>query len=88
MFRSLFCGTYILSLCKETYFSQALKCHLFKGNNGKKINNKKDLNSRNTGNDVYSGDRYSGNDGYSGLNLPDDELLFTVSGITAIADKK
>ena len=42
----------------------------------------------NTGNDGYSGDRYSGNDGYSGLNPPDDAILFTVSGITAIADKK
>ena len=38
--------------------------------------------------DVYSGDLYSGNDGYSGLNPPDDAILFTVSGITAIADKK
>ena len=42
----------------------------------------------NTGNDVYSGDRYSGNDRYSGLKPPDDAILFTVSGITAIADKK
>ena len=41
-----------------------------------------------TGNDVYSGDRYSGNDQYSGLKTPDDAILFTVSGITAIADKK
>ena len=41
-----------------------------------------------TGNDVYSGDRYCGNDRYSGLNPPDDAILFTVSGITAIADKK
>ena len=41
----------------------------------------------NTGNDGYSGDRYSGNDGYSGLNPPDDAILFTVIGITAIADK-
>ena len=40
-----------------------------------------------TGNNGYSGDRYSGNDGYSGLNPPDDAILFTVSGITAIADK-
>ena len=40
-----------------------------------------------TDNDGYSGDRYSGNDGYSGLNPPDDAILFTVSGITAIADK-
>ena len=41
----------------------------------------------NTVNDGYSGDRYSGNDGYSGLNPPHDAILFTVSGITAIADK-
>ena len=41
-----------------------------------------------TGNDGYSGDRYSGNDGYSGLKPPDDAILFTVSGFTAIADKK
>ena len=41
-----------------------------------------------TVNDGYSGDRYSGNDGYSGLNPPDDAILFTFSGITAIADKK
>ena len=40
-----------------------------------------------TGNDGYSGDPYSGNDGYSGLNPPDNAILFTVSGITAIADK-
>ena len=44
--------------------------------------------SASTDNDGYSGDRYSGNDGYSGLNPPDDAILFTVSGITAIADKK
>ena len=43
--------------------------------------------TRYTGNDRYSGDRYSGNDGYSGLKTPDDAILFTVSGITAIADK-
>ena len=41
-----------------------------------------------TGNDVYSGDPYSGNDRYSGPKPPDDAILFTVSGITAIADKK
>ena len=41
-----------------------------------------------TGNDGYSGNPYSGNDGYSGLNPPDDTILFTVCGITAIADKK
>ena len=39
-------------------------------------------------NDVYSGDRYCGNDGFSGPNPPDHAILFTVSGITAIADKK
>ena len=41
-----------------------------------------------TGNDRYSGDRYSGNDGYSEPKPPDNAILFTVSGITAIADKK
>ena len=40
-----------------------------------------------TANNAYSGDRYSGNDGYSGQNPPDDAILFTVSGITAIAVK-
>jgi len=45
-------------------------------------------NLTNTGNNVYSGDHYSGNYRYSGLNPPDDAILFTVSGITAIADKK
>ena len=44
--------------------------------------------TRYTGNDRYSGDRYSGNDGYSGLKPPDGAILFTVCGITAIADKK
>ena len=46
------------------------------------------INSFYTGNDRYSGDRYSGNDRYSGLKPPDDAILLTVSGITAIADKK
>ena len=41
-----------------------------------------------TGNDVYSGDRFCGNDGFSGPKPPDHAILFTVSGITAIADKK
>ena len=41
-----------------------------------------------TANDVYSGDHYCGNDRYSGLRPPDDAILFTVSGATAIADKK
>ena len=43
---------------------------------------------QNTGNDVYSGDRYCGNDGFSETKPPDHAILFTVSGITAIADKK
>ena len=43
---------------------------------------------KSTDNDGYSGDRYCGKDGFSGLNPPDDAILFTVSGITAIADKK
>ena len=46
------------------------------------------VESTDTDNDGYSGDRYSGNDGYSRLNPPDDAILFTVNGITAIADKK
>ena len=41
-----------------------------------------------TGYDVCSGDRYFGNDRYSGLKNPDDAILFTVSGITAVAGKK
>ena len=41
-----------------------------------------------TGNDAYSGDRFCGNDGFSGPKPPDHAILFTVSGITAIADKK
>ena len=45
-------------------------------------------NLHNTGNDRYSGDLYSGNDGYSGPKPPDDAILFTVSGITVIADEK
>ena len=43
---------------------------------------------RSTGNDVYSGDRFCGNDGFSGPKPPDHAILFTDSGITAIADKK
>ena len=39
-----------------------------------------------TDNDVYSGDHYSGNDRYSGPKPPDDAILFTVSGITVVAD--
>ena len=41
-----------------------------------------------TANAVYSGDRYCGNDRYIGLKNRNDAVLFTVSGITAIADKK
>ena len=41
-----------------------------------------------TGDNVYSGDRFSGNDLYSVPKTPDDAILFTFSGITAIADKK
>ena len=40
----------------------------------------------NTGNDVYSGDRFWGNDRFRGPKLPADAILFTISGITAIAD--
>ena len=42
----------------------------------------------NTVNDRYSGDRFSGNDGFSGTKTPDDAILFTVSGITAIVEQK
>ena len=38
----------------------------------------------NTGNDRYSGHGYSGIDRFSGTKTPDDAILFTVSGITAI----
>ena len=41
----------------------------------------------NTGNDVYSGDRFWGNDRFRGPKPPDDAILFTVSGITALTDK-
>ena len=41
---------------------------------------------RNTGNDRYSGHGYSGIDRYSGTKPPDDAILFTVSGITAIVE--
>ena len=43
---------------------------------------------RYTGNDRYSGHGYSGIDRYSGTKTPDDAILFTVSGITAIVDQK
>ena len=42
----------------------------------------------NTGNDRYSGHGYSGIDRYSGMKPPDDAILFTVSGITAIVEQK
>ena len=40
-----------------------------------------------TGNDRYSGHGYSGIDRYSGTKTPDDAILFTVSGITAIVEQ-
>ena len=39
-----------------------------------------------TDNDRYSGHGYSGIDRYSGTKTPDDAILFTVSGITAIVE--
>ena len=39
-----------------------------------------------TGNDRYSGHGYSGIDRFSGTKPPDDAILFTVSGITAIVE--
>ena len=42
----------------------------------------------NTGNDRYSGHGYSGIDRYSGTKTPDDAILFTVGGITAIVEQK
>ena len=42
----------------------------------------------NTGNDRYSGHGYSGIHRYSGTKTPDDAILFTVSGITAIVEQK
>ena len=42
----------------------------------------------NTGNDRYSGHGYSGNDRFNGTKPPDDAILFTVSGITAIVEQK
>ena len=41
-----------------------------------------------TGNDRYSGHSYSKIDRYSGTKNPDDAILFTVSGITAIVEQK
>ena len=37
-----------------------------------------------TGNDRYSGHGYSGIERLSGTKTPDEAILFTVSGITAI----
>ena len=42
----------------------------------------------NTGNDRYSGHGYSEIDRFSGTKPPDDAILFTVSGITAIVEQK
>merc|ERR1719471_2851665 len=38
--------------------------------------------------DSTGNDRYSGIDRYSGTKNPDDAILFTVSGITAIVEQK
>ena len=46
------------------------------------------LSYPNTGNDRYSGHGYSGIHRYSGTKTPDDAILFTVSGITAIVEQK
>ena len=46
------------------------------------------FHQQNTGNDRYSGHGYSGIDRYSGTKNPDDAILFTVSGITAIVEQK
>ena len=43
---------------------------------------------KSTGKDRYSGHGYSGIDRYSGTKTPDDAILFTVSGITAIVEQK
>ena len=43
---------------------------------------------KSTGNDRYSGHGYSGIHRYSGTKTPDDAILFTVSGITAIVEQK
>ena len=48
----------------------------------------KNLLNTNTGNDRCSGPGYSGIDRYSGTKTPDDAILFTVSGITAIVEQK
>ena len=70
----------LLSSLAAISFSTRL--HLINGVNGQ----------ASTGNDRYSGDRYSGidrfsgNDGFSVTKNPDDAILFTVSGITAIVE--
>ena len=46
------------------------------------------LTEKSTGNDRYSGHGYSGIHRYSGTKRPDDAILFTVSGITAIVEQK
>ena len=45
------------------------------------------ISGQSTGNDRYSGHGYSGIDRYSGTKTPDDAILFTVSGITALKNK-
>ena len=44
------------------------------------------LRSSTTVNDRYSGDRFSGIDRFNGTKNPDDAILLTVSGITAIVE--
>jgi len=46
------------------------------------------ISTWNTASDLFSGHGYSGNDGFSGTKTPDDAILFTVSGITAIVEQK
>ena len=41
-----------------------------------------------TGNDRLSGHGYTGINRYSGTKTPDNAILFTVSGITAIVEQK
>ena len=48
----------------------------------------KAYNLLNADNDRYSGHGYSGIHRYSGTKTPDDAILFTVSGITAIVEQK
>ena len=49
---------------------------------------KRTITNTNTASDPYSGHGYSGNDGFSGTKTPDDAILFTVSGITAVVEQK